>query len=182
MHKSEFPSKPYIPDQSTCVFEGVRIDVYSLKRGSYSREVISHPGAVVILPLLDKERVVLIHNDRFSVGEKLWELPAGTLEEGELPQETAKRELQEETGYTCQQINPLTFFYTTPGFCNERMFAYTASDLTLGSQHLDESEKITVTIFTWLQILDMLKSGKIKDGKTIATLLYYRTFQSMQEL
>lgn len=180
MHENEFPIKPFIPPLSACVFEGTRFDVYSLNRGVTKREVINHPGAVIILPLIDETKVVLIKNERFSVGETLWELPAGTLEKDEEPGGCALRELKEETGYSCQCIEFLTFFYTTPGFCNERMFAYAASGLTLGAQQLDETENITIEVFSWEQIMEMVKNATIRDSKTITTLLFYKLLKGRQ--
>lgn len=176
MHEKEFSSNLNIPPDSQLVFKGTRFDVYGVKKGSTSREIIAHPGAVVVLPLLDSEKIVFIHNERFAVGEVLWELPAGTLEKGEEPSETAKRELHEETGYISETMTSLTQFYTSPGYTNEKMYAYVATGLSLEKQHLDESEKITVDVFSWNQALSMLKEGTIKDSKTIATLLYYHTF------
>jgi ADP-ribose pyrophosphatase len=178
MHESDFHLKAYIPDGSELIFKGSRISMYTKKTGASTKEIIAHPGAVVILPLLDNDQIVLIRNDRIAIGEVLWELPAGTLEEGEHPEATAKRELQEETGYLCQHLTPLTFFYTTPGFCNERMFAYIATQLSAGPQHLDEGEKITVETFSWNTTEKMLRNGEIKDAKTIAALLFYKTFKN----
>jgi ADP-ribose pyrophosphatase len=170
------PSTPFIPNDSTLAFKATRFEVYTIKQDARTREMISHSGAVVILPFIDDDKIILIQNERFAVGETLWELPAGTLEKDEVPEATAVRELREETGYSCQQIIPLTCYYSSPGFCNERMFAYAAMDLTPGMQDLDETEKITLSIFTWKECLEMIKTGKIKDAKTIATLLYYDIF------
>ncbi|MCE5319238.1 MAG: NUDIX hydrolase, partial [Parachlamydia sp.] len=104
--------------EADTVYHGDRFDVVSLPIGNNKRrDVILHPGAVVILPILDHEHILLIRNQRFAVGKELWELPAGTLEKGEAPLETAKRELIEETGYEAAEMEPLTQFYTSPGFC-----------------------------------------------------------------
>lgn len=170
--------------QSQRVFQGVRFDVHAVelpgKEGrTVRREFIAHPGAVVILPLLDERRIVMIRNDRFAVGQQLWELPAGTLEPGEPPQVTAGRELIEETGYRAENIQPLTQFFTSPGICNERMYAYVASDLEFVGQNLDESEKIVVEIMEWDRIMPMIKDGKICDAKTLTTLLFYHQFLSL---
>ncbi len=102
-----------------CVYKGVRFDVCTLEvkgkdgRGK-QRDAILHPGAVVILPINDEKTIILIRNERFVVGERLWELPAGTLEPNEPPLETAKRELIEETGFKAQSMTPLMDFYSTP--------------------------------------------------------------------
>jgi ADP-ribose pyrophosphatase len=107
------------------------------------------------------------------VDDTLWELPAGTLEPGESPLETASREVIEETGYRSTRLAPLLEFYTTPGFCNEKMYAFVANDLEFVGQQLDETEKITAEPLSWEKIMEMIRQGVIKDGKTIAVLLYY---------
>jgi ADP-ribose pyrophosphatase len=166
MAKSKLPAclKDTLP-----LYEGRRIDLYTVN----GREAVIHPGAVILLPLLSDSEVILIRNERFLVDECLWELPAGTLEAGETPLQTAARELIEETGYRAGMIEPLCEFYTTPGFCNERMHAFTARELVSVGQNVDESEKITPEILTWDAILSMIQDGAIHDGKTIAVLLYY---------
>lgn len=141
-------------------------------------DLVVHPGAAVILPLLNDSQLIMIRNRRFAGREELWELPAGTLEKDEEPIVTAKRELLEETGYDCVQILPLTAFYTSPGYCNEAMYAFVAKDLSYHGQNLDENEEISVETVSWNQALDMIQKGKIRDGKTVTTLLYYHTFNS----
>ncbi len=137
------------------------------------RDVVEHPGAAVILPVLDDGRVVMIRNLRRIVGKTLWELPAGTLERGEPPEECAARELEEETGYRAKTIKPLTEFFASPGILNERMYGYLATELDRTAQALDESEEIEVFPLPSWQVRDMLKDGHIEDGKTIALLLYW---------
>ena len=114
------------------IFQGVKFGVERRRvptrdGGSAIREVVVHPGAVVVLPFLDDGRVVMIRNRRFAVDETLWELCAGTLEPGEDPAVTAARELVEETGYEASSIEALTTFYTSPGICDERMYAFVAT-------------------------------------------------------
>ncbi len=157
------------------VFKGKRFDIARTK-GRHPREIIVHPGAVVILPFLDRETVALIRNERVAVGEKLWELPAGTLEPGEPPLSCARRELIEETGYRAKRVRQLTMFFTSPGICTEKMFAFVAEGLVQVGQHLDEGEKITVEPMGLSKTYDMLGRGKIRDGKSIATLLFYRSY------
>lgn len=141
--------------------------------GEIVRDVVEHPGAAVILPVLDDGRVVLIRNLRRTVGKTLWELPAGTLEEGEPPEKCAARELEEETGYRAKTIKPLTEFFASPGILNERMYGYLATKLERTAQALDETEEIEVFPLPTWQVRDMLKDGHIEDGKTIALLLYW---------
>lgn len=174
-----------LPDtlkDSTLAFEGVRFDVRTVqlpgKAGkTVKRDAVIHPGAVIILPILDDDTIVLIQNERFAVGETLWELPAGTLEPDEPPHATAGRELIEETGYKAKEIRHLTTFFTSPGICNEIMHAYSAHDLSFVGQNLDDSEKIIVQHLTWNQALHMITDGTIRDCKTITTLLFYHTFK-----
>lgn len=167
---------------SQCVFKGVKFDVFQTSKSSRDgqvskKEFISHKGAVVILPFLNQTDILLIQNYRFAVNETLFELPAGTLELGEEPLATAKRELIEETGYEAKIMEPLNFFFTSPGISNEKMFAFLAKDLTEVGQDLDEDEEIEVTKMSFDTALDLIRTGKIKDGKTIAALLYYHAFK-----
>lgn len=157
------------------LFKGIRFNVSSKNHHQF----VDHPGAVVILPLLADGEIVMIQNERPAVGESLWELPAGTLEPGEKPIETAYRELAEETGYQAKAMDPLLNYYTTPGFCNEKIHAFLATDLTFIGQNLDPTEKITTTRFRMEALLEMIREGVIHDGKTIATLLYYHLFRSV---
>ncbi len=165
------------------VLKGVRFDVAAVELpgrdgGKVKREVCLTPDAVVILPLLDDGRVVLIRNQRFSIDQTLWELPAGTMEEGEDPREAALREVEEETGYRAASITPLLSFFPSPGICTEQMHAFVARGLTHVGQDLDENERITVEVRTLDQTMQMVRDGTIRDGKTIATLLYHQVFGS----
>lgn len=137
------------------------------------RATINHPGAAVILPLVDPEHFVIIQVERPSVGETLWELPAGTIEEGELPLVTAKRELIEETGYRAKNFKEIFSFYASPGYSTERLYAFLATDLKKGEQKLEKDEKIEPRVISFTEALDMIKEGKIIDAKTLATLLHY---------
>lgn len=138
------------------------------------REMVVHPGAVVILPVLDDGRVVLIRNVRHGLGRALWELPAGTLEPSEDPAVCAGRELIEETGYEGERIEKLLHFYTTPGFCDEKIWCYLATGLTHVGQDLDETEEIHVEPLAADHVFEMIATNEIEDAKTIATLLYWR--------
>ena len=165
---------------SETVFRGVKFDVErrSVPAGdgdTVMREVVVHPGAVVVLPLLDDGRIVMIRNRRFAVEETLWELCAGTLEEGEAPEETAARELVEETGYRAERLEPLATFYTTPGICTERMHAFVATGLTEVGQDLEEGERIEVELVEPERVWRMVRDGEIEDGKTLTTLLLHRS-------
>ena len=148
--------------------------------GRVSREMVVHPGAVTLLPLLGDDRIVLIHNYRFTVGRELLELPAGTLEPPEPPIACAARELEEETGYVAARLEPIGEFYTTPGFTTERMYAFAAYDLKATSQKLEPTEQIRIEIMPLAEALEATVDGRIVDTKTIATLhmFHYRKGRS----
>ena len=142
----------------------------------HERDIIRHPGAVVVLPILDDGRVCLIRNYRVAVGKWLLELPAGTLEPGEAPQQTAERELTEETGYRARSVRPLCEFFMSPGILHERMHAFVASGLSAGNAAREPGEMIVNHLMTPAEIDEHLRSQQIEDAKTIATLLYYLRF------
>ncbi len=136
----------------------------------YVREVIRHPGAVVLLPLIDDDTIVMIRNSRPQVGETLLELPAGTRESGEPIIETARRELIEETGYEGQTFDLLHQFYAAPGMSDELMQLFLATGLTLGEHAREATEQIENQIVRRDEIPDLLSGGKIRDAKTIIGL------------
>jgi len=140
---------------------------------SVTREVVVHPGAVVILPILDARRIVMIRNYRHTVEQELWELPAGTAEPNEAPIETARRELEEETGYRAGTMTPLTEFFTSPGVLTERMFAFLATELQPVGQRLEVGERIVAEIVELDRARTWLTDGELRDGKTIAVLGTY---------
>lgn len=135
------------------------------------KEIVRHPGAVVIAPVLPDGRIVLIRNFRPAVESWMWELPAGTLDPAEAPAVCARRELLEETGYRAANILPLAQFRTTPGLTDELMRAFVATGLELQRQALEEGELIEVAPVSPVEALRMIDSGDIQDGKTIVTLL-----------
>lgn len=135
-----------------------------------SREVIRHPGAVVLLPRLDDGRIVLIENHRHTVGETLLELPAGTIDPGETPEQTATRELTEETGYTAAKLEKLHEFYSCPGICDELMHLYLATELTAGEPDREATEEIENRIVRQDEIAGLIASGAVRDAKTLVGL------------
>ena len=137
------------------------------------RDVVVHPGAVVILPRLADGSVVMIRQYRDAVEQELWELPAGTLEPPEEPADCARRELAEETGYRAGRIEPFGDFYTSPGILTERMWAFQADDLIPGDPHCEVDEKIKVEVVAGATPRAMVLDGTVVDGKTLAVLGRY---------
>ena len=138
-----------------------------------TRHTVEHPGAVAIIPLLPDGQVCLIRNDRIAVGKNLVELPAGTLEPNEPPEQTAKRELQEETGYVANQWQALPGFFMSPGILNERMHLFVARDLTPGPPAREADESIDNFIVPWNEAIAMALRGEIEDAKSPAGLLLW---------
>jgi ADP-ribose pyrophosphatase len=144
--------------------------------GRTQREVVTHPGAVVILPFLDDKTILLIRQRRYAIGQILMELPAGTLEKGESPMNCAGRELQEETGFLASRLKPIVNFFASPGIMTEKMYAFAAFDLRKTKTKLEEGEEIEVVATDFAGAVEMIRTGEIQDGKTIATLLTYDRF------
>jgi len=137
------------------------------------REVAQHPGGAVVVPVFDNGDVLMIRQFRYPIGKIIYELPAGKLDPDEEPELCARRELEEETGYRADAYEKLTAFYTTPGFCTEKLHIYLATELTKleSGQNLEEGEEsITVERIPLQQTLDMIEAEKIVDGKTIVGL------------
>jgi ADP-ribose pyrophosphatase len=140
------------------------------------QQIVRHPGAVAIVPVLDDGRICLIQNYRQSAREFLLEIPAGTREPNEEPLETARRELIEETGYRAKKIEKLAQFFMSPGILDEQMHLFLATGLTPGESDLQAGELIVPRLVTWGEACDMIRSGTIRDSKTLVGLLYYGTF------
>jgi ADP-ribose pyrophosphatase len=163
------------------IYDGkkVRLELHHLANDAGDRvkkEVIVHPGAVVILPFLDAENILLIRNRRYTVGEILIELPAGTMEKGESPMNAAGRELQEETGHLAGRLKPLGNVFASPGIMTEKMYLFAAYNLEKTRSALEADEEIGVSAVTFDRAIEMIQFGQIKDSKTIATLLMYDRF------
>jgi ADP-ribose diphosphatase len=163
---------------STPIYHGrvidVRVDEVELAPGRvFKRDVVSHPGAVVILPVDGEGRILWITQYRYAAGKTLLELPAGTLEEGEEPAACARREIVEEVGFAAGTWESLGGFYSAPGFCSEYLHAFLATDLREDSADGDEDEDITVLPLTLEETYARLDAGDIVDAKSIATLMLY---------
>jgi ADP-ribose pyrophosphatase len=137
-------------------------------------DVVLHPGAVAILPLVDAEHICLLRNHRFILNQVLWEIPAGTLEPGEAVEAAAARELAEETGYQAGHWCKLMEFYPSPGILSERTHLFVASDLTPGVMRPEIDEHLEPQVIPWSQALSWTKDGTIRDAKTLLALLYWQ--------
>lgn len=167
---------------SVPVFAGkiinLRLDSVQLPDGNKAkREVVEHPGAVAVVPILPDGSIVLVKQYRHPVGEVTWEIPAGKLESKEAPELCAYRELEEETGYRADTMRKLTAFFTTPGFTNELIHVYAAQGLRATSQNTDADEFIDALAVSRDEALRMIKSGEIKDGKSIIGILMAAEFR-----
>lgn len=160
--------------------EKIRLELHHLENDAQERirrEVVVHPGAVVILPILADGRIVLIRNRRYAIGPQyLLELPAGTLAKNEDPLNCAGRELLEETGYLAGRLRPLLNFYSSPGILSEKLYAFAAYDLEQQAASPEAGEEIEVLTLALAEAIEMIRDGRIHDGKTIATLLAYERF------
>lgn len=164
------------------LYEGrrIRLEIHHLDHAvsgkRVRKEVVVHPGAVVIMGILADGRLLLIRNRRYSIGQTLIELPAGTLEKGEDPMNCAGRELLEETGYLAGRLKRIASFYASPGVLTEKMHLFAAYDLEHQGQSLESDEDISVLPTTLSDAVEMIRTGQIEDGKTIAGILMYERF------
>jgi ADP-ribose pyrophosphatase len=140
------------------------------------REIVEHPGSVVVLPVLADGRIVLIRQYRHAAGQYLWELVAGHKEPDEDFVRGAHRELLEETGYTARKIRKMLEVFPSPGLLGEKMVIFLAEGLTKGKARPEDDEEITQRILTLPEALQWIRSGAIRDSKTVAGILYYSTF------
>jgi ADP-ribose pyrophosphatase len=152
----------------------VALDITTLPDGTViKRDMIFHPGAVVILPVLDAEHVVLLRNHRFVIGKTLWECPAGTVEPNEPLLDCAQRELVEETGYSAQQWTSLGYLYASPGVMNEKLHLFIAENLTPGAMRPEADEQLEPVMVRLADAIAMCLNGEIRDAKTITSLLLW---------
>lgn len=160
---------------STKVFSGRVFDVTvdTVREGdkTYVREVVHHHGSAVILPAFDDGSIALVRQYRHPAVKYLLELPAGTLNDREPPEEGAARELEEELGLIAGRLEKLCEFFVSPGFCEEKMWLYLATDLTETVQRLEEDEALEVIRLPIKQALQMITDGEIEDAKTIIGLM-----------
>jgi ADP-ribose pyrophosphatase len=157
------------------VFEGrtFNVTVDTVREGdqTYIRDVVHHPGSAVILPAFDDGTIALVRQYRHPAVKYLLELPAGTLNDKEPPEAGAARELEEELGFVAGKLEKLSEFFVSPGFCEEKMWLYLATELTETQQRLEEDEMIEVVRLPIDRALQMITTGEIEDAKTIIGLM-----------
>jgi ADP-ribose pyrophosphatase len=159
------------PDESRTAYDGKLFDVTVERWGEYDREIVEHPGAVAIVAVDDEGMVTLVRQRREAVRRYLVELPAGTLEEGEEPLASARRELEEETGLTGGTWRELAAFYTTPGFCRELMHVFAAEGVQQGTASPEDDEELELVRWPVTEIAGRIH--QLEDAKTLAGLFLY---------
>ena len=153
---------------------GLRVDEIEIASGrNVRREVVDHPGAVVVVPVDADGLLLWVRQHRYAAGRDLLELPAGTLEDGEEPEACARRELAEETGFAPGTLRRLGGFFTAPGFCTEYIHAFLATELTPEQADGDEDEELELVPLSLDESLARIDAGAIEDAKSIAALLFY---------
>lgn len=168
------PEAPKIID-STKIFKGrvfsVTVDTVQEGNVTYQREVVHHPGSAVIIPVFADDTVALVKQYRHPAVRYLLEAPAGTLNDRETPDVGAARELEEELGLIAGRLEKLSEFFVSPGFCEEKMWVYLATELTPSTQRLEDDEILEVLRLPFSQALEMISDGEIQDAKTIIGLM-----------
>ncbi len=158
------------------VYEGrvinLRLDQVVVGGVQRTREVVEHPGAAVIIAQPDPEHMVLVRQWRHAAGQRMWEVPAGTLDPGEAALTAAARELREETGYTAGQMVPLFAGYSAPGFSAELLHFFHATKLVAGPSAPDEGEELLMQIFSLGEMQEALSRGELPDAKTQLALFW----------
>ncbi len=158
------------------IYRGRKVDLalqpVRLSDGSMAdREVVIHRGAVAMVAMVDADHVCLVENFRHAIGRTLLEIPAGTLDPGESPDDTAGRELAEETGYRASSIRRIAEWYVSPGVMNERMYVYLCEGLEPGPTDHQPDETLKPVILSWDEAIGKVIAGEIEDAKTRLALL-----------
>lgn len=163
--------------KSEKIYEGkivnLRIDTVELPDKKYSkREIIEHPGSVGIIPIKEDGTIILVEQFRKPIEKSLLEIPAGKIEINEEPKETALRELVEETGYIANKMEYISEFYTSPGFSNEKIYLFLATELEFDKENPGEDEYIDIKKVKIEDLINMINRGEIIDSKTIIGIFY----------
>ncbi len=158
------------------VYNGRVFDVFldKISDGNieYERDVVTHNGSAVIVPVFADKTVALVKQFRRPAQKYLLEIPAGSLNKDENPETGVRRELEEEIGVTAGNLEKLAEFYVSPGFLSEKMFVFLATDLTETAQNLEADEILEIEKFTFEQAFDMIRKNEIEDAKTIIGLIF----------
>ncbi len=140
------------------------------------KKYVKHPGSVIIIPKIN-DKIILLKQYRYTLRKFIYELPAGTINEDETPEDCAKRELVEETGFSAGTVKKIFEMYIAPGYSNEITHVFLAENLRyVGEEKRDEDEIIELVYLTYDKIIDLIKRNLIRDSKTIASLLYFLNF------
>jgi len=164
--------------KSEKIFEGkiinLRVDTVELENQKYAkREIVEHKNASAIVAINEKNELLLVRQYRKAVENFIYEIPAGIINIAEEPEECAFRELKEETGYEAKKISRIFEFYSSPGFTNEKIYLFTAQDLTFTSTKFDEDEYIETISVSREEAKKMMETGRILDSKTFVGILYW---------
>lgn len=162
---------------SKTIYEGkiidVKLDRVELPDGKTSdRELVYHPGAVAIIALTEEGRILMVRQFRKPLERSIVEIPAGKLEKGENPEACARRELEEETGFRCDELEHVTSFYTSPGFSDEIIHLYFTDKLTMGQQQTDDDEFVELLEVTLEEAIEWIRKKEIYDAKTAYAVQY----------
>lgn len=159
------------------------VDTVRFPDGSTGQlEMLRHPGASAVVPLLDEPRshdprVLLIRQFRHAADDFIWEIPAGRLDPGETPATCAHRELEEETGMSADALSRLITIFTTPGFTDEKIHIFLAHSLKPGKHRREKDEFMEVHTRKWSEAMTMIRNGEIRDGKTLVGLMFVESFR-----
>ncbi len=170
-----------IPLHSKLVFDGILLKVYrdqvAMPDGQEKiREMIKHPGAAVIVPHLGDNRFVLVRQYRYALKRETLEFPAGRIDNGEDPQECARRELTEETGYQAGKMEPLFQIHPAPGYSDELLWIFKASDLVPGFTNPDPDELVTTVEMSLDELVELFRKCEITDSKTVNAIMFLKCF------
>lgn len=159
---------------------GLYVDRWSQDGSEVVREVVTHPGGVAIMAEQDDGKILFVRQHRYPMDADLLEFPAGKLDPGEAPIECAARELEEETGMRAAELVPVTEFYTSPGFCTEKLHLFYCNRLLPGRQKLESDEAIEIERYSLQEAIDLVGSRRIVDAKTIVGI-YWRARRASEK-